>query len=125
MDTCLITGAILTVMIAAAHSYLGERFILIRLLRSSNLPHIFGSDHFTRQTLRFAWHLTSIAWLGLAVILVSFSIDDPQRTRMVALQAISITFLIHALVTLIATRARHLAWIVFFAIALAAWLGMG
>ena len=125
MDTCLITGAILTLLIAASHSYLGERFILIRILRHTELPHLFGSDSFTRQTLRFAWHLTSIAWLVMAVILISFSFDDPMRSRTLSLQAISLTFLIHAMVTLFATRARHLAWIIFAAIALAAWLGIG
>jgi hypothetical protein len=123
MDACLITGAILAFGIAAAHSYLGERFILARLLRRTELPHLFGSDRFMRQTLRFAWHLTSIAWLGLAGVLISFSFDDPIRSRSVALQAISLTFLIHGLVTLLATRGRHLAWIVFLAIALATWLG--
>jgi hypothetical protein len=125
MDTCLITGAILAFVIAAAHSYLGERFILTRLLRRMELPHLFGSDHFTRQTLRFAWHLTSVAWLGLAAVLISFSYDDPIRSRSVALQAISLTFLIQGLITLLATRGRHLTWIVFLAIALVAWLGIG
>ena len=125
MDACLITGAILALLIAAAHSYLGERFILSRLLRRTELPPLFGNEQFTRQTLRFAWHLTSIAWVGLAAVLIGFSLEDPQRTRTIALLAISLTFSVHAVATFIATRGRHLAWIVFIAIALAAWLGVG
>ena len=125
MDACLITGAILALLIAAAHSYLGERFILSRLLRRTELPPLFGNEHFTRQTLRFAWHLTSIAWVGLAAVLISFSLKDPQRTRTIAISAISLTFSVHAVATFIATRGRYLAWIVFIAIALAAWLGVG
>ena len=125
VESCLITGAILILLIAAAHSYLGERYILSRLLRRTELPHLFGSDSFTRQTLRFAWHLTSIAWLCVAVILIAFSLDDFQLTRSITLQAISITFLLNALLTFIATRGRHLAWIVFLAISLAAWLAIG
>jgi hypothetical protein len=125
MDACLITGATLTLVIAVVHSYLGERFILTRLLRRTELPHLFGSDRFTRQTLRFAWHLSSVAWLGLGAVLVSFSYDDFFQSRTIALQAISLTFLVNSLMTLLATSGRHLAWIIFLAIALAAWLGVG
>lgn len=125
MQACLITGSILSILIATAHSYLGERFIITRLLRRTELPHLFGSDQFTRQTLRFAWHLTSLAWVGLAAVLLAFSVEDPQRTRLVALQAISVTFATHAVLTLFATRARHLGWIVFLAIALVVWMGIG
>lgn len=51
----------LLVVLALAHSYLGERYILIRLFKRVNLHMLFGSDDFTKRTLRFAWHLTSIA----------------------------------------------------------------
>lgn len=37
---------------------------LVRLFRRADLPHLFGSDLFTRRTLRLAWHLTSVARLG-------------------------------------------------------------
>lgn len=124
MKACLITGAILAILISLAHSYLGERFILTRLFRRTELPHLFGSDRFTRQTLRFVWHLASIAWIGLAAVLVSFTYDDPMRARSLALQSVSLTFALHAVVTMIATRGRHLAWIVYLAIGLAAWLGI-
>jgi hypothetical protein len=125
MNTCLITGAILAVMISIVHSYLGERYILTRLFRRAALPHLFGSDRFTRQTLRFAWHLSSIAWVGLAGIMISFTFVDPLQSRRVALQIISITFFIHSLLTGLATRGRHLAWIVYLAIAFVSWLGIG
>lgn len=125
MNACLITGAILAVLISVVHSYLGERFILTRLFRGTSLPHLFGGDRFTRQTLRFAWHLSSIAWVGLAGVMISFTIADPSQSRTAALQVISLTFLIHTLITALATRGRHLAWIVYLAIALVAWLGIG
>ncbi|MBA7630226.1 MAG: hypothetical protein GH143_08270 [Calditrichaeota bacterium] len=53
MNAYLIVGAVLTFAIGLAHSYLGERYILIRLFRRSNLPQLFGSDDFTKRTLRF------------------------------------------------------------------------
>lgn len=48
MRTGLLIAAILAVMIAVIHSFLGERFVLIRLFRRDDLPRLFGSDWFTR-----------------------------------------------------------------------------
>jgi len=47
-------AASLAIFIGAAHSILGERYILVRLFRRKNLPELLGSDFFTRRTLRFA-----------------------------------------------------------------------
>lgn len=110
MDVLLGIAALLAVAIGLAHSYLGEKYILIRLFRRSDLPKIGGSDQFTRRTLRFAWHITTIAWWGMAGALVW----DAQR-------AIALAFALSAVVTLVASRGRHYAWAVFAAIALLAW----
>ena len=74
----LALAAILILAIALAHSYLGERYILIRLFRQP-LPKLFGSDDFTKRTLRFAWHVTSIAWLGFAALLLQVGSDELTR----------------------------------------------
>lgn len=47
-------AAALVVALGLAHSLLGERYILQRLLRREDLPRLFGSADFTRRTLRFA-----------------------------------------------------------------------
>ncbi len=52
------------------NSLLGEKYILAPLFRRDNLPELFGSTDFTMRTLRYAWHLTTLAWLGFAAILV-------------------------------------------------------
>lgn len=54
----LYLAALLVLATGIAHSYLGERYILIRLFRRSDLPKLFGGTAFTVGTLRFAWHLT-------------------------------------------------------------------
>ena len=123
MDILLIIGAILAVMIGVAHSYLGERYILVRLFRRSNLPELFGSDVFTKQTLRFAWHLTTIAWTGFAIaILIVVVVPSPGQLSAI-LKVISITFLISAVVTLVASKGRHFAWVVFLSISILVWMG--
>ena len=69
----MLVAALLAASLGVAHSYLGERYILIRLLRRDNLPTLFGGVEFTKRTLRFAWHLTSVAWIGLAGLLVAMA----------------------------------------------------
>ena len=123
MNTWLMIGAVLTAAIGAAHSVLGEKYILVRLFRRDNLPHLLGSDVFTKQTLRFAWHLTTIAWWGFAALLVLYATKGSDAGMSTVVSIIEIVFLASALVTLIATRGRHLAWVVFLGIAAAAWFG--
>ena len=123
MNSLLIIGAILAVLVGLAHSYLGERYILIRLFRRTNLPKLFGSDSFTKQTLRFAWHLNTVAWVGFAsAILMGIVIESLGQVSAI-LKAISFTFLASSVVTLAATRGRHFAWIVFLAISILVWIG--
>lgn len=120
MSSSLVVAAVLAVLIAIVHSSLGERYILVRLLRRENLPKLFGGVEFTKNTLRFAWHLTSVAWCGLAAVLVvlagSEGVSAPRLARVV-----SITFGVTALLALVGSKGRHLSWIVFLAIALLTW----
>jgi hypothetical protein len=109
----LLLAVILIVLIGFAHSFLGERYILTRLFRRP-LPELFGSDDFTKKTLRFAWHITTVAWLGLGAILLQ--IHGGGLSRVNTLGAIGITFLFSAAIALVASRGRHLSWVVFGAI---------
>ena len=102
---------------------LGERYILMRLFRRGDLPHLLGSDWFTRRTLRFAWHLTSVAWLGLAGVLIVLA-SDGAPARDTLLRIVATTFAISAVIAALGSRGRHLSWIVFTAIALLAWLAI-
>ncbi len=110
----LIIAALLTIAIGIIHSVLGERYILIRLFRQP-LPRLFGSDEFTRKTLRFAWHITTLAWFGFAALLIQIYLG--RGTTSALLTTIAATFAVTALVALVASRGKHLSWIVFGAIA--------
>ena len=118
MSIALYLAAFLALAVGAAHSYLGERFILMRLLRRDNLPKLFGGDAFTKQTLRFAWHLTTIAWWGFAALLFLMAADALDISN--AAWVMALTFLASAIVTAGFTRGKHLAWLVFLAIGLIA-----
>jgi hypothetical protein len=124
MSAPLLVAATLCAAVALAHSYLGERYVLIRLLRRTDLPHLFGSDLFTKRTLRFAWHLTSLAWLGFGALLITAA-RGGAASGPAGLEIVAATFAASALVTFAGSRGRHLAWIAFAAIAVLAWLGSG
>ncbi|HMB93696.1 MAG TPA: hypothetical protein VKP65_22785 [Rhodothermales bacterium] len=113
----LIIAAILLIAIGLAHSVLGERYVLIRLFRRE-VPKLFGSETYTKRTLRFAWHITTVAWWGFAALLLA-SLEDPSRA--VYLKIISVTFLVSGVVALVGSRGRHYSWVVFLAVAVLAW----
>ena len=110
-------GAFLLLVIGLAHSYLGERYILIRLFRQNDLPKLFGGTEFTKNTLRFAWHLTTIAWLGFAFILLHLA--NPPVNASVIGNIIGVTFLIHFGMALVGSRGKHLSWVFFLLIGVA------
>jgi hypothetical protein len=111
----LTLAAALIFALGLAHSLLGERYILVRLFRRPDLPQLFGGTAFTTATLRFAWHLTTLAWWGFAVILLHIEYGTLSTPRL--LQVIAVTTFVSGLLPLFFTRGRHLSWIVFFTVA--------
>jgi hypothetical protein len=83
------------------HSFLGERYILNRLFKRDNLPHLFGSDQFTKGTLRFAWHITTLAWFGFAALLML----KPDST--VVLLTVSLVFALSGVLSGFYTKGKH------------------
>jgi hypothetical protein len=94
----------------------------MRLFRRTGLPKLFGGEEFTKRTLRFAWHLTSIAWLGFAFLMIVLA-ASPGAGQLTHARAVSAVFGMSALVALVGSQGRHLSWLVFFAIALLVLLG--
>jgi hypothetical protein len=117
----LLLAAILTISIGLVHSILGERYILIRLFRQP-LPKLFGSDEFTKRTIRFVWHILTVAWFGFAALLIQLHRGYVSRSEFIV--SISITFAITALIALIASRGRHLSWLVFGAISIICYISI-
>lgn len=107
----ILTAAIILILIGLAHSFLGERYILMRLFKRDNIPHLFGSDHFTKGTLRFCWHIMSVAAFGFSAILFNTSSNE-----MFTLYVIGIVFFICAILSIFYTKAKHLSWIAFLVV---------
>jgi hypothetical protein len=116
MQLLLYFAAFLLLVVSAAHSYLGERYLLVRLFRRDDLPRVFGTSESFKLTLRFGWHVASVAWMGLAAVLVALA-HPPVDARVIGV-VVGITFLIHFLIALIASKGKHLSWIAFLAVGL-------
>lgn len=99
-------------LLGVFHSYLGERFLIGPLLASPKFPVLRLEPGFAKATLRFAWHLTTLAWWVIAYQLVR---GESSPWPIVGLLSVS------GLYTYAATRGRHAAWAVFMlgAVALA------
>jgi hypothetical protein len=110
----LITAAFLAIFLGFMHSYLGERYILTRLFKRE-LPKLLGSDWFTKRVLRFAWHLTTVAWWGFAGIL--FILSNPgEHIQKKILMVIAVVFLVSGLFSATFTKGKHISWIFFWLI---------
>ncbi len=116
----LLVAIILLLMIGVIHSYLGEKYLLIRLFRRKDLPKLLGSDLFTKRILRFAWHLTTIAWWGFAAIL-SVLITPNNDINNEILLIICVVFTSSGILSLYFSHGKHLSWLFFFIIAFAAY----
>lgn len=110
--TALRGAAILIFILGLAHSVLGERFILVRLFRRDNLPRLFGGTEFTTRTLRFAWHITTVAWWGIAALLWRAASGNLSPASV--LTVLGYTVALSGVLPLVITRGRHLSWVVLF-----------
>ncbi len=98
--------------VGVVHSVLGERYILVRLFRRTDLPKLFGDTTFTTRTLRFAWHITTVAWWGFAAILLMLARQSLTPNQLLLI--VGLTFLLTGAITMLISRGRHLAWAAFF-----------
>jgi len=115
--TILLAAALLIFLLGATHSWLGERKLIGPLLSPERRVGLLERSVFARRVLRFAWHLTTIAWWGFAALLWAQAKLPLEQQDRAALSIIAATFFVTGFVTLIVTRGRHLAWPVFLTIA--------
>ena len=118
INTSLVSAAVLTVAIGVIHSWLGERRLIGPLLAAvGRRQGMLERSVFARQVLRFAWHLTTLAWWGFGALLVDLSLGTIDVRSRSILGIVAMTFLITGMAILVSSRGRHLAWPVFFLIA--------
>ena len=106
----LLLAALFMVGLAIAHSLLGERWLLQPLLAEGARAGLLAKSRFARRVLRFAWHLTSIAFLGLAAPLAVYAFAAIDPTARLALRLVGAALILMGALVLASSRGRHLAW---------------
>ncbi len=76
-------AAIICLLVGMVHSVLGERYILMRLFRTGHISHLFGDDSFTKGTIRFVWHITTLAFWGFAALLWQIGSESANLSEIV------------------------------------------
>jgi hypothetical protein len=116
----VLVAAVLLIVTAFVHSVLGERRLIGLLI--ARRDGILASD-LARFILRFAWHLTSVTWLVLGLILIQF-VRNPTTARFWAVAATGVAFTGIGVFDAVATRGRHVGWPLLAGIGIAALLSL-
>jgi hypothetical protein len=122
MNTWFMFAFAFTVLVGLLHSILGEKYVITPLQHRENLPRIFGSDLLTKRTLRFAWHLTTVAWFSLASFMLKLAFQKALSMQF-TVSVLFATFAVSFLISLTISRGRHFSWAIFLAISVSLLLG--
>ncbi|MFZ0480703.1 MAG: hypothetical protein WAL71_16305 [Terriglobales bacterium] len=113
-------AAILLLVTSVVHSVLGEQRLIGPLL--ARRDGILANE-LARFILRLAWHITSLTWLVLALILVQL-VRNPSTARFWALAATGVAFTGIGLYDAVASRGRHVGWPLLAGIGIASLLAL-
>lgn len=104
----LSVAAVIIALLGLTHSVLGERFIISRLLRRDDLPKVFGSSSFTKNTLRYCWHITTVMALGMAYLMIQIEQGDAGAALA---RTLGVAMLASGVLAIVVTKGRHLSWV--------------
>ena len=116
----LVAAALLTLVTAFSHSYFGERRLIGPLVASSD-----GvlSRKLAKQVVRFAWHRTSVLWIGQTLLLLRAALI-PGYFDPVLMGGIGIIHVAVGLFDGVVTRGKHIGWSMLTAIGVFALLAL-
>lgn len=109
----IIAAIISLIAVSALHSIAGEKLLLAPMFERRGNKVL--DNALARLVLRFAWHLTSILWIMMAIILYVL-VFSPDQLPSVILLTFGIGFTLVGIFDLIVSKARHMGWPVLTAI---------
>lgn len=105
-STFLIGAALATLLTAFAHSFFGEKRLITPLVASNEGV---MSRLLAKQVVRYAWHLTSLLWIGQSLLLLRAA-ANPQYFDPALVAGIGILYIGVGLFDAVATRGKHIGW---------------
>ncbi|MFK7835795.1 MAG: hypothetical protein AB8B60_06215 [Sulfitobacter sp.] len=112
----------LLLVTAVIHSVGGEVYLLRPLFRKRGNKVL--ENPLARMILRFAWHVTSLSWAVLAVILYAVAFR-PGDVIAVTLGTVGLVFGLVGLFDLVASKGKHVGWPFLVLIGICALLALG
>ncbi|MBK9082741.1 MAG: hypothetical protein IPL88_12015 [Rhizobiales bacterium] len=109
----LMLAAVILTGLGVAHSFLGERLLIGPLTSEAGRAGLLAKSRFARDVLRFAWHLTSVAFVGLAAPLAVYAFAEIDAPARLALRLVGASSIVMGAVALVSSRGRHLSWVFF------------
>ena len=127
MNTWLVCAAGLSVLIALAHSVLGEQRIFRHLRPAGQIVPTEGGTllrEFQVRILWATWHGLSAMGLGLAAVLLWLAHPAAQAVSAGRVECcVAMAMAVTGMLVLISNRGRHPAWLALFAAAALVALG--
>jgi hypothetical protein len=121
--TLLYTAAALAVGVAIVHSVLGERRLIGPILDAASPGPAVLRSSLSRRILRFAWHVTSLAWLAQAAVLAIVATFPSGAQGRPTVVVTGVSFLVIAAIAVAISRGRHVGWPLLAAVGVAALAG--
>jgi len=109
----IIAAIVSLIAVSALHSIAGEKLLLTPMFERRGNKVL--DNALARLVLRFAWHLTSILWIMMAIILYVL-VFSPEHLPSTILLTFGIGFMVVGIFDLIVSKARHMGWPVLTAI---------
>lgn len=106
MNLYFIISAILLFIVGAIHSISGEKRFISPLLNYEMPESTFGKTRLDWRTVfRNAWHLTTLAWWTIGIIIIDFAVSG--HSSALSIYAIAIPFAICGTASLVLSKGKH------------------
>ncbi|RXT48025.1 hypothetical protein B6S44_23355 [Bosea sp. Tri-44] len=125
MPSYVLAAGLLMILIAIAHSVIGE-ILIFRQLRAGTIVPLLAPAPLRERHLRILWanwHLCSVLGWGLAALLILLAMSPDLPAHALQVRIIAIATLAGSVLVLFATKGRHPGWLGLLVAAALAWLG--
>lgn len=116
MNGWLASAAATLALIGVCHSWLGERKVIGPLLSPVQDAGARRIGSYMQRIIRGAWHLTSVTWIGGALIFLVIGANDLTAATRGILMISALLYGGISIYLLLTTKGRHIAWPLFLAV---------